>query len=145
MQPGVLRALEFDRIVDAVRGLALTPMGESRLARLAPVPDPQKVTQLLAATTETAVFIAKHGPLPLHAAADLPQTLDALAIQGRALEPLRLLSFAAFLESVGEARAAIRKVAGAFPLLDQASAAAASFKGEIAATRDKIDPSGEVV
>ena len=145
MQAGVLRALEFDRIVDAVRGLALTPMGEARLARLAPVSDPQKVTQLLAATTETALFIAKHGPLPLHASADLPQTLDALAIQGRALEPPRLLSFAAFLESVGDARAAIRRVASAFPLLDQASAAAASFKGEITTTRDKIDPSGEVV
>jgi DNA mismatch repair protein MutS2 len=145
MQPGVLRALEFDRIVEAVRGLALTPLGEARLARLAPASEPQKVTQLLAATTEAAAFVAKHGPLPLHASADLPQVLDALAIQGRALEPPRLLSFAAFLESVGDSRAAIRKVASAFPLLDQASAAAASFKGEIAATRDKIDSSGEVV
>ena len=31
MQPGALRALEFDRIVEAVRGLALTPMGSERL------------------------------------------------------------------------------------------------------------------
>ncbi len=44
-----------------------------------------------------------------------------------------------------ETRAAIRRVAASFPLLDQASAGAASFKGEIAQTRDKIDPSGEVL
>ena len=31
MLPGVLRALEFDRIVEAVRSFALTPMGDERL------------------------------------------------------------------------------------------------------------------
>ena len=33
MQSAVLRALEFDRIVEMVRGFALTPMGDERLAR----------------------------------------------------------------------------------------------------------------
>jgi DNA mismatch repair protein MutS2 len=145
MQQGVLRALEFDRIVEAVRGFALTPMGEARLARLAPSADPQKVAQLLATTSEAAVFISKNGLFPLNATADLPQILDSLAIHGRALEPMRLLSFASFLESVDETRTAIRRVASAFPLLEQASAPAGSFKGEIAQTRDKIDPSGEVL
>jgi DNA mismatch repair protein MutS2 len=145
MQQGVLRALEFDRIVEAVRGFALTPMGEARLARLAPSADPQKVAQLLATTSEAAVFISKNGLFPLNATADLPQILDSLAVHGRALEPMRLLSFASFLESVDETRTAIRRVASAFPLLEQASTPAASFKGEIAQTRDKIDPSGEVL
>jgi DNA mismatch repair protein MutS2 len=145
MQPSVLRALEFDRIVDAVRGFALTPMGDARLARLAPLTDPQKVAPLLAATTEAAVFVAKHGVLPLRATSELPQMLDVLAIHGRALDPGRLLSFAGFLESVDETRTGIRAVASLFPLLDQASAPIASFKGEIAQTRDKIDPSGQVV
>ena len=144
MQPGTLRALEFDRIVLAVRGFALTPMGHERLGRLAPSTDPQKVAHLLAATTEAAHYISAHGLLPLHAPADLAQLLDALAVQGRALEALRLLAFAGFLESVDETRTAIRKVAAACPLLDQVSAGAASFKQEIAQTRDKIDPSGEV-
>ena len=145
MQPGTLRALEFDRIVEAVRRFALTPMGHERLARLAPSTDPQKVAQLLAATTEAADYISKHGLLPLNAPADLGQMLDALAVQGRALEAPQLLAFAGFLESVDETRTAIRKVAAACPLLDQVGASAASFKHEIAQTRDKIDPSGEVV
>lgn len=144
MQPGALRALEFDRIVDGVRRLALTPMGEERLGKLAPSTDPQKVAQLLAATTETAGFLAKHGPFALRATADLPQILAALAVEGRALEAPRLLALASFLDSIEDTRDAIRRVAS-FPLVEQAAAGAASFNGEIAQIRAKIDPSGEVV
>ena len=145
MQPGALRALEFDRIVEAVRGFALTPMGDERLARLAPATDPQKVAQLLAGTTETANYVTKNGVFPLHATDDLPQILGALAVEGRALEALRLLALATFLDSVEDTRTAIRRAATTFPILDRASSSAASFKSEIAQTRGKIDPSGEVV
>src|SRR2546430_5350445 len=111
MPPSALRALEFDRIVEAVTGFALTPMGAERLARLTPSTDPHKVAQLLAATTETARFIAAHGQFPLRASSELPQILAALAVEGRALEPPRLLALAAFLDSVDESRVAIRRVA----------------------------------
>ena len=46
MQPGALRALEFDRIVEAVRSFALTPMGDERLGRLAPSIEPPEVAEL---------------------------------------------------------------------------------------------------
>ena len=145
MQPGALRALEFDRIVEAVRGLALTPMGDERLARLAPSTDPQKVAHLLAATTETTTFLAANALFPLRATGELPQILQLLAVEGRALEALRLLALASFLDSVDETRVAIRRAAATFPLLEAASGSAASFKGEAAQTRDKIEPSGDVV
>jgi DNA mismatch repair protein MutS2 len=145
MQPGALRALEFDRIVEAVRGFALTPMGSERLARLGPSTDPQKVAQLLASTTETTKYVAANSLFPLRASAELPQILSSLAVEGRALEPLRLLALASFLDSVDETRVAIRRAPGSFPLLDAASGPAASFKGETSQTRDKIDPSGDVV
>src|SRR6266487_4511959 len=54
MQPSALRALEFDQIVKAVKGFALTPMGAERLGALEPSTEAQKVAQLLAATSETA-------------------------------------------------------------------------------------------
>ena len=44
-----------------------------------------------------------------------------------------------------KSRAAIRRAAGSFPLLEAASGGAASFKGETAQMREKIDPSGDVV
>jgi DNA mismatch repair protein MutS2 len=145
MQLGVLRALEFDRIVEAVRGFALTPPGDERLARLAPSTDPSQVAQQLAATSEAATYVAKNGGFALRAPADLPQILTILAVQGRALEAARLLSLAAFLDSIEETRTAIRRVAASFPLLDQVGGGAASFKGEIGQTREKIDQTGEVV
>jgi DNA mismatch repair protein MutS2 len=145
MQSSALRALEFDRIVETVRGFALTPMGAERLARLQPSTDPRQVAQLLAATTETTRYIAAHGVFPLRASNELPQILAALAVEGRALEAQRLLALAAFLDSIDESKTAIRRASGSFPLLEAASGGAASFKDETAQTREKIDPSGEVV
>src|SRR5438552_18408103 len=105
MQPSALRALEFDRIVEAVKSFALTPMGHERLARLQPSIDPPKVARDLAATTETRRYLASHGLFPLRASSDLPQILDALAVEGRILEPQRLLALATFLESIDQSRA----------------------------------------
>ncbi len=145
MQPGALRALEYQRIVEAVRGYALTPLGDERLARLAPSVDSQRVAYLLAATSEAARFVAAHGPFPLHATSDLLTTLAALAVEGRPLEAARLLTLAAFLESVEQTRTAIRESPASFAILEQTSRSGASFAVEIAQTRDKIDASGEVV
>jgi DNA mismatch repair protein MutS2 len=145
MQPAVLRTLEFDRIVDAVCELAVTPMGRERLAGLAPSADRATVAAWLAATTETAAYLDRHGLFALQPARDLLSILSSLAVDRRMLEPGQLLALTAFLESVDETRLAIRRVAGSFPLLDRVGATAASFSGEVRQTREKIDPSGEVV
>jgi DNA mismatch repair protein MutS2 len=145
MQQGALRALEFDRIIEAVTGFAVTPMGVERLQRWAPSDDAHRVSEQLAATSETVRFVAANGLFPLQASPDLPQMLAALAVEGRSLEPMRLLALAAFLDSVDQSRAVIRRAPGTFPLLEAASSAAAPFKVESAQVREKIDPSGEVV
>ena len=145
MQPGALRALEFDRVVEAVASLALTPMGGARLDRLEPSTDAQAVAESLAATTETSRYLASNALFPLRAADELPKIFHALAVEGRALEPLRLLALADFLDSVDEARAAIRRAAGSFPSLEAASGGAASFKRETVQVREKIEPGGDIV
>ena len=145
MQAGTQRALEFDRIVEAVAGFALTPMGRDRLARLQPSGEPSVVAPALAGTTETARYVATQGTFPLRGSSELPLILGALAIEGRALDAPRLLAFAAFLDSIDESRAAIRRAPGSFPMLEAAAGGAASFKGETAQVRDKIDQAGEVV
>ena len=145
MQSGALRALEFDRIVEAVRGLALTPMGGARLGQMVPSNDPQSVTECLAATSETVRFLDANSLFPLRAAGDLPRIVAALAIEGRPLEPLHLLALADFLDSIEESHAAIRRAAGSFPLLNATTSAVRSFKRETASVREKIEPSGEVV
>src|SRR5687767_15687478 len=99
MNAGALRALEFDRIVEAVGRLALTPFGAARLAQLEPQTDAAAVRAALAATSETVRLLGE-AQIGLQASAELEGTLDALAVEGRPLEPLQLTSLAAFLSSV---------------------------------------------
>ena len=144
MQTGALRALEWDQIVDVVRGYALTPLGEARLAELAPQSDPHRAAQLLAATAEGVKYLDANPGFSLNAPEDLDAVLSALAVEGRALDPLRLLAFAEFLDSLALTCAAIRRVSGAFPTLKAIADNCGSFKNQIADVRGKIDPSGEV-
>ncbi len=144
MHPGALRALEFDRIVDAVCRYAQTPPGRAKLARLEPLTDAHAVTGALASTAETARFLSENH-VGLQAPADLDALLTGLAVEGRALEPLHLLGLAGFLASIESACAAIRRARAAFPILRTIADNAASFDHEIADIRKKIDPGGEVV
>ena len=144
MQGSALRALEFDRIVDAVRRFALTPPGAARLTRLAPATDPHAVRNALAATAETVRFL-QDNQVALRAPADLDAILASLSVEGRALDAAQLLALANFLSSVDATAAAIRRARSSFPILRAIGDAAASFEPEIADIRRKIDPSGEVV
>ena len=144
MHAGTLRALEFDRIVSVVSGLAVTPTGHDRLAELHPSTDAAEIFAAQRATTEGTRFLADHPGFPLRAPADLDAILDALAVDGRALEPLRLIALADYLESVEQSGSVVAKLGDPFPVLRGLVEAVASFKGEIADVRRKIDASGEV-
>src|SRR5688572_8992629 len=143
MHQGALRALEFDRIVDAVCRYAQTPPGRARLARLEPLTDPHAVGAALSATAETTHFLAENH-VGLQAPEDLEVLLTGLAVEGRALEPLQLLALAAFLASVDTTSSAIRRARTTFPRLRVIADAVASFERESADVRRKIDPAGEL-
>jgi DNA mismatch repair protein MutS2 len=145
MTSGALRALEFTRILEVVRGFALTPTGEARLQDLKPQTDPQRVQHLLSSTSEGVRYLSSNPLFPLRAPADLSAMLNALALQGRALEALRLLALADLFDSIELTRTAIRRVGAQFPILRGLVEAAASFKGEAADVRQKIEPSGDLV
>jgi DNA mismatch repair protein MutS2 len=144
MHAAVLQALEFTRIVDVLRGCAVTPLGADRLANLRPLADPRKVAQQLAATSEGVRFNELVGGFALTAPSDLASILASLAVEGRPLEALRLLALAEYLDSVDLTRGAIRRTEHAFPILKALAESGSSFRGEIAETRHKIEPSGEV-
>ena len=144
MHAGALRALEFDRIVEAVCRFAQTPPGLARLARLAPLIEPREVSSALDATAETVRFLAE-SPIGLRAPDDLDASLIALTVEGRALDSRQLLALADFLASIEATAAAVRRGRGTYPILRAIATAAASFEPEIADIRRKIDPAGEVV
>jgi DNA mismatch repair protein MutS2 len=144
MHPGALRALEFDRIVEAVSRFAQTPAGLARLSDLEPLTEPRSVATALDATAETVRFMAE-SQIGLRAPEDLEATLESVSVEGRALEPRQLLTLADFLASIDATAAAVRRARGAFPVLRAIANTAASFEREIADIRRKIDPGGEVV
>jgi DNA mismatch repair protein MutS2 len=146
MHPGTLRALEFDRIVEVVRGLAATPLGEVRLAALAPSTDPDVVDASLALTSEAARFLVDHAGFPLRAPRELLEILDQLGVDGGVLDATSVAALATFLESVEQCGLAVRRAArGAFPRLSAIATTIASFEREIAEVRRTIDPAGEVL
>jgi DNA mismatch repair protein MutS2 len=145
MNPGALRALEFDRIVSVLTGLAVTPTGRDRLAGLHPSKDAAEVTAAQRATTEGVRFLADHPGFPLRAPADLDVILDALAVEGRALEPLHLVALADYLDSIEQTRTTVTKLDASFPVLHATVGAVASFRGEATDVRRAIAASGEVV
>jgi DNA mismatch repair protein MutS2 len=144
MQSGALRALEFDRIRSVVSGLAVTSLGRDRLAAVEPDTNASSVIAAQRSTTEGVRFLGDHPGFPLRAPIDLDETIDALGIEGRALEPLRLLGLADYIESIELTRQAVANVGAAFPILRALVDKVASFKPEVADVRRKIEPSGEV-
>jgi DNA mismatch repair protein MutS2 len=139
------RTLEFDRIVDAVTALALTPLGAASLAELSASTDPKVVVAAQASTSETVRFLERHPLFPLRAGEALPEALDALDVPGRALEPLQLRLVADFVDSVDQARASIGRAGADFPILRELVSAVTAFKDEVAAVRHAIDPGGDVL
>jgi DNA mismatch repair protein MutS2 len=144
VNPGTLRSLEFDRIVAAVADLAVTPTGRERLLELEPLSDAARVVAAQKATSEGTRFLSDSPGFPLRAPSDLESILDALGIEGRPLEAARLLALADYLESIEHSRTAVRNATTMFPILRELVERVASFKGEIADVRKKIDPSGDV-
>src|SRR6478752_5912780 len=144
MHSGALRALEFDRIVEAVTRFAQTPAGLARLSQIEPLTEPRSVSAALDATAETVRFMAE-SQIGLRAPEDFESTLESLAVEGRALDPRQLLTLADFLASIESTCASVRRARGAYPVLRAIANTAASFESEIADIRRKIDPGGEVV
>src|SRR5574338_1491998 len=143
MHPGALEALEFHRVVEAVRRLAQTPPGSVRPEALAPGTAPAEVKSALAATTETARFLSGTGEIALRAPAELTEIFEGLGVEGRALEPLQLSGLATYLDSIQATSSGVRRVAGGFPILARIIAPAGSFEQETGDIRRKIDPSGD--
>jgi len=144
MQPAVLRALEFDRIREALAFQTLTPLGRSAALALEPSADPAEVRAGLATTTEAVKLLADGGSLSIQAPDALLEILDALAIAGQPLDPLSLIGLATFVDSVDGACDSVRRLGATAPLLGDLVSAAASFSVEASRTRRAIAPTGEV-
>jgi DNA mismatch repair protein MutS2 len=142
MQSAVLRALEFDRIREALAHEALTSLGQARARALEPATDAALARQRLDLTLESAQFLKSGGSLSIDGPEDLPEILDHLDIESQPLPPLQLLGLARFVSSVGAAVDRVR--AARLPLISELVSGARSFIAETEDVRRAILPSGDV-
>ncbi|BCS35622.1 endonuclease MutS2 [Luteitalea sp. TBR-22] len=145
MHAPTLRALEFDQIAAVVRSYAVTPLGAQRLDRLVPSTDPVRVAGALDLTGEALLLLQDHQALPLRGGEAVAAALDGLALQGRPLEPLRLLALADFFDSVDRTVALVERAATRLPALAAVARRAERFADENARVRKAISQHGEVV
>ena len=148
MQPAVFRALEFDRVRDALSDVALTSLGRMRAMALEPATTIEDVRARLALASAAFAFVRQGGSLAISAPDDLDGILAALDVADRPLDPPQLLGLVRILDSVSTVGAAIGRASigadapGA--RLAAIVAGAATFDVEIDAVRRAIDPSGDV-
>ncbi len=145
MHTTTLRALEFDLIAAVVRSYAVTPMGGQQLGDLAPSTEPGRVAAALDLTGEALLLLQDHQALPLRAGEAVSGALDGLAVQGRPLEPLRLLALADFFDSVDRTAALVERAATRLPALAGVARRTARFTDENGRVRKAISQHGDVV
>src|SRR5262245_13525250 len=143
MQSTVLRALEFDRIREALAQQAQTPFGRERALALEPSADSESVRRRLDETREAVAFLEAGGDMSIDAGDELPAVLDGLSVAAEPLTPLQLIALARFTESAQTVATGIASNPSA-PLLGRIAATVASFAPEVAAVRRAILPSGDI-
>src|SRR6516165_1413152 len=131
MQAAALRALEFDRIREALAREALTPLGRVRALALEPSGDAAEVQRRLDLTVEAVTFVKDDGSLGISAPEDLEHSLRALEIGEEPLEPMALLGLARFVESVDDVATAVRRASAVSrPGLIEIASRVSSFDDE---------------
>ncbi|AMY12598.1 MutS2 protein [Luteitalea pratensis] len=144
MHATTLRALEFDQIAAVVRSYAVTPLGSRALDRLVPSTEPVRVAEALDLTGEAVLLLQDHQAFPLRAGEAVSAALDGLALQGRPLEPLRLLALADFFDSVDRTAALVERAATRLPALAAVARRTSRFVDENARVRKAISQHGDV-
>jgi len=142
MQAAALRALEFDRIREALAREASTSLGRERARTLTPADNRSEVQAHLDLTLEAAAFVKSSGSLTIDGPDDLEDVLGHLEVADQPLAPLQLLGLARFASSVSGVVDRVRESRAA--RLGALVADARSFIAEADAVRRAIDSSGDV-
>ena len=142
MQASVFRAVEFDRIREALAREASTSLGRERAYALEPEIDRAEVQHRLNRTSEALALESSTPGLAIDGPEDLADILAHLEVAGEPLAPLQLLGLARFASSVSAVVDRVR--AGKATGIAELVANARSFIAESDAVRRAIEPSGDV-
>jgi DNA mismatch repair protein MutS2 len=150
MKSEVFRALEFDRVREALADVALTSLGRARAIALEPARELDGVRVELELTTAAMAFVRQGGSLAISAPEDLDSIFAVLDVEDRPLDALQLLGLTRLIASVSTVASALRRRMMAPDTGSQnagllaIASGVADFEPAIDAVRQAIEPSGEV-
>src|SRR5713226_5427316 len=127
-----LKALEFDKVVGLLTGLAVSRPGRDALAELRPASEPTEVRQRLRAAAELVDLRAHSGSLPLDEFVDQRSLLLAAAPENAVLGGQALVQIRDFVVAARTAEAFLRSRVESRPLL-------AAIVQELAAPKELAD------
>jgi len=137
--------LEYDGLRALVRRGAQTPMGRTRVDKLAPLDELEEVRRALDSVAECVELRRRGGAWSFSELADPSESIARLRIEGAILEPLPLLELARLCDQVGAARASIQAERADVPVLWELVADLPRELYSLAArVTAKILPSGEL-
>jgi DNA mismatch repair protein MutS2 len=150
MKSEVFRALEFDRVREALADAALTSLGRARALALEPARELDTVHVELELTTAAMTFVRQGGSLAISAPDDLDSIFAVLDVEDRPLDAPQLLGLTRLIGSVSTVASALRRRMMAPGTGSQSSglsaiaSGVADFEPAIDAVRRAIEPSGDV-
>jgi len=112
-----IQLLEFDKILEPIAALALSPISAEEIYALRPLSDRQQIQQRLDELTEMRAVIDYDEHLPLSNIADLRPALQQLRLAGRALEIRQFIELAQFLGCARRVRGYLSARREKYPLL----------------------------
>jgi DNA mismatch repair protein MutS2 len=143
--PETLTALEFDRIREIVKALAVSALGEERLKTLAPFDRMEEAEHWLMLTGEIVRLLREAtGGFPIYGLTDIREELKRAAVEGVALEPESLLKIGNTAHVSREMKQYLRSRKSAAPLLFSLSETMTSFEEIEKRITDTVETDGTI-
>ncbi|HEV2396941.1 MAG TPA: Smr/MutS family protein [Candidatus Sulfotelmatobacter sp.] len=140
------RVLEFDSLRELLRGFASSPLGQSRIAALAPSTDRRWIETQQALATEIREFRRVGGRFDFSSLADISSLLDKSRIAGAALETIEIRDVIGVVDRAAEWRHISQNPPAAMRSewreVHRLSAGIVDFSEFLRFFRNKIQPDG---
>ena len=140
------RVLEFESLRDLLRGYALSPLGQDRIAGLAPSTDLAWIEHQHRLASEIREFRRAGGGFEFTGLEDITQLLDKSRIAGAALETTDIRDVILLVDRAAEWRAITvnppAAMKGEWTAVTALSSGIADFQDFLRAFRNKIQPDG---
>jgi DNA mismatch repair protein MutS2 len=140
------RVLEFDSLRDLLRGYATSPLGQERIADLAPSTDREWIENQQQLTTEIREFRRVGGRFDFSGLLDVTKLVEKSRIAGVALETTDIRDVVLMVDRAAEWREIVLNSPAAMKFewkaVSQLSAGIADFTDTLRAFRNKILPDG---